>query len=171
MQTLEIISLNIWQILISLCNLVLLFLGVKKFLYQPVRKVIAERKSAVNAEYDAAEMAKSEALKEKEEYAQRLEDAENEANRVIQNAVAVADQRSAQIVDDARKKADGILRTADTEAKLEQKRAQATIRQQIVDVSTELTEKMIGREINAEDHRDLIDSFLEKIGEDNDGNE
>ena len=33
MQTLDIISVNLWQMLASLANLVLLFLIVKKFLY------------------------------------------------------------------------------------------------------------------------------------------
>ena len=43
MQSLDIISINIWQILISLCNLVLLFLILKKFLYKPVHNVLAQR--------------------------------------------------------------------------------------------------------------------------------
>ena len=33
MQTLEIISVNLWQILISLANLLIIFLILKKFLY------------------------------------------------------------------------------------------------------------------------------------------
>ena len=35
----------------------------------------------------------------------------------------------------------------------------------IVDVSTALAQKMLEREVNKEDHRALIDSFIEKIGE------
>ena len=42
-QNLDIISVNIWQILISLINLLLLFLIIKKFLYKPVKKFIAQR--------------------------------------------------------------------------------------------------------------------------------
>ena len=43
MQTLDIISVNIWQIIISLSNLVILFLLVKKFLFKPVKSMIAKR--------------------------------------------------------------------------------------------------------------------------------
>ena len=50
MQTLEIISINIGQILISLCNLVLLFLALKKFLFQPVKKALAQRQEALDAQ-------------------------------------------------------------------------------------------------------------------------
>jgi F0F1-type ATP synthase membrane subunit b/b' len=34
-----------------------------------------------------------------------------------------------------------------------------------VDVSSALTEKLIEREINTEDHRKLIDSFISEMGE------
>ena len=38
-----------------------------------------------------------------------------------------------------------------------------------MEVSGALTEKMLGREINTKDHRNLIDSFIEKIGDGDDG--
>ena len=37
MQTLDVISVNLWQILASLLNLLILFLIVKHFLYKPVK--------------------------------------------------------------------------------------------------------------------------------------
>ena len=40
MQSLEVISVNIWHILISLCNLLILFLIVKRFLFKPVKKAL-----------------------------------------------------------------------------------------------------------------------------------
>ena len=43
MQTLDVISVNLWQILISLINLFLLFLILKKFLFKPVKKVLDQR--------------------------------------------------------------------------------------------------------------------------------
>ena len=45
MQPLDIISINIWQIVISLINLVILFFIVKKILFEPVKKMVAEREA------------------------------------------------------------------------------------------------------------------------------
>ena len=45
MQTLDVISVNIWQILISLANLTILFLLFKKFLFKPVKKVMEKREA------------------------------------------------------------------------------------------------------------------------------
>ena len=48
MQTLDVISVNLWQILASLLNLVLLFLIVKHFFYKPVRKMLDERRATID---------------------------------------------------------------------------------------------------------------------------
>ena len=51
------------------------------------------------------------------------------------------------------------------------KKAQDSIKQEIVQVSTLLTGKMLEREINADDHKQIIDSFIEGIGDENDTND
>lgn len=171
MQSMEVISINIWQILISLCNLLVLFLILKKFLYKPVKKAMAERKAAVEEQYGAAEKAERSALASKEEWEQKLQNAGEEADSILKSAVANADRRGDKIVAEAKEKADGIIRQAEAEAELERKKAEAGIRREIVDVSAQLTEKMLNREIRPEDHRELIDSFIQEIGEDDDADE
>ena len=54
MPTLDIITVNVWQILISLLNLFLLFLIIKKFLYGPIKKVMAQRQAEIDADYAKA---------------------------------------------------------------------------------------------------------------------
>ena len=57
MQTLDIISVNIWQILISLCNLLIIFLVVKKFLFGPIQSVMEKRQAEIDEHYKTAEEA------------------------------------------------------------------------------------------------------------------
>ena len=47
-QTLDIISVNVWQILISLCNLLILFLVIKKFLFAPINRVFEARRADID---------------------------------------------------------------------------------------------------------------------------
>ena len=54
---------------------------------------------------------------------------------------------------------------ARVEAELTYKKAKEGIRREIVEVSEALTEKLIMREITTEDHRALIDAFLDEMGE------
>lgn len=165
MQTLEIISVNLWAILISLLNLLLLFLILKKFLYKPVKKMLAQRQQQIDDQYKAAEEAEQKALADKAAWEDKMQGAKEEADALLKAAVANADRRSDVIVAEARDKAADIIRRAENEAELERRRAEAGIKQEIVDVSALLATQMLGREVRAEDHRELIDSFIEEIGD------
>ncbi len=169
MQSLPIISINLWEMLFSLLNLLILFLLVKKFLYQPVKKMLAQRQETIDNEYKQAEDAKEKALSDQKTYEEKLSNAESEANSLIQSAVQSAEQREHEILADAKEKADGILRQAEADAKLEMKKAEQTIREEIINVGTLLAGKMLEREINAQDHKKMIDSFINEIGEADEG--
>ena len=168
MQTLDVISVNIWQILISLINLVLLFFIIKKFLFKPVKNILAKRQDEINSQYDAADQARTEAEQSRVAYEEKLSGAKSEADAILQKATDNAKHRGDKIIAEAQQTADGIVRRAETEAELERKKAIDGIKQEIVSVSGALAEKMIEREINTDDHRALIDSFIEGIGEEND---
>ena len=161
----SIISVNIWQILISLANLVLLFLILKKFLYKPVQKMLDERRAQIDSDYADAESAKQNAEQKDAELTERLANAKAEAEGIVKEAADMAKARGDKIVEDARATADGIIRQAEEDAELERKRVGETIKEQIIDVSTALAEKMLEREVNADDHKALIDDFIDKIGE------
>lgn len=165
MQNLEVISVNIWQILISLCNLLILFLILKKFLYAPVRKVLEARRSAIDIQYSDADKAKRTALSEKAEYEAKLLSAKAEADRIRANAAAEASNRGEKLLAEAKDKADGLVRRAESEVELEKQKASDEIKHEIADVSTKLAGKIIGREISEKDHRELIDSFIDDMGE------
>lgn len=168
MQSLDIISVNLWQILISLANLAILFLLLKKFLYKPVMKMLSARESEIDSRYNDAETAKASAEAKDAELTSRLENAKAEAEGIVKEAADMAKARGDKIVEDAKVQAQGIIRQAESNAELEKKRAESAIKTQIIDVSTALTEKMLEREINADDHKALIDDFIDKIGENND---
>lgn len=165
MQSLDVISVNIWQMLASLANLVLLFLMVKKFLYKPVMKMLEERQNTIDKDYDAAAEAKEQALADKIKYEEKLQTAKDEADSVIKNAVGIATEREKEILAQAKTKAEIIVRQAETEAVLERKKTEDAVKKEIVEVSSLLTEKVLEREVTAADHQRFIDSFIESIGE------
>ena len=165
MQPSEIISVNLWQIVVSLLNLVILFLIIKKFLYQPVKNVLKSRQEKIDEKNSQAEAYLSEAEETKAQLEARLNDAENQADEILNEATVNATRRKEKILAEARDEADAIIRQAKTNAELEMKKAESDIKTQIVDVSFELSKKIIEREINKEDHHKLIDSFIEQIGD------
>ncbi len=152
-QSLDVISVNFWQILISLANLTILFLILKKFLYKPVTKVLTDRQNAVEAQYADAEKAKADALADKAEYADKLAKAEIAADEMRKTAADEAKRHGEKLIEEARAKADGMVR-----------QAEADMKREIADVSARLAEKLIERELDEKTHSGLIDSFIEKIG-------
>ena len=171
MQTTEVISVNLWQILISLCNLLLLFLLLKKFLYSPVKKMLENRQNEIDSKYSAADEAQAEADANKKEWEYKLNGAAVEADSIISSATQKAELRQKHILEDAETQAGEIIERAKGQAELEFKKAQAKIKDEIIDVSSALTKKVIEREISKEDHEKLFSSLLDDIGGNDDGNE
>lgn len=168
MQNLGIISINIWQIIISIANLIILFFILKKFLFKPVKKFVANREELVNSELTKAEELKAEAEELKDEWYEKIDSAKEEASTIIKTATQNANKRSDEIISEAKDEAEKIVATAKIQAKQEQKKAESEIKEEIVVLSNELTKKLLDREINEEDNKKLIDSFLEQVGK-NDG--
>ena len=164
MQTLDVISVNIWQIFISLCNLLILFLILKKFLYKPVKRVLAERQHSIDSKYSEADNAVKAAKENRIAWEAKMQSAEAEADRIISDASASAERKSERIIADAREKAGVIVNEAETQAELELKKAHEEIKREIVDVSAVIAEKMLEREIKEDDHRVMIDSVISEIG-------
>ena len=165
MQSLEVISVNLWQILSSLLNLLIIFILVKKFLFGPVNKMLAKRQSEIDARYDAADEAKRLATRDKLLWEEKISAVKAESDDIIKKAQDSAKRQGETIVSSAKEQAEGIVRQAQTQAQLELKKAEEGIKKEIVEVSTALANKLLEREINADDHKDLIDSFIEKIGD------
>ncbi len=165
MQSLEIISINLWNVLISLANLLLLFLLIKKFLYKPVKKVLAERENALGKKYSDADNAKAEALKNQDIWQNKMASLKTEADVILSEAKEDALKCSQQIIEEGQKTADKILKKAEADAQLELKKAEAVIKKEIVDVSSALFEKLVEREMNTQDHQKLINQFLSETGD------
>ena len=166
MQPSEIISVNLWQIVVSLLNLVILFLIIKKFLYKPVKNVLKSRQDKIDEKNNTADRYLSEAESTKKQLEAKLNDAESKADEILNEATVHAQRRKEKIISEARDEADSIIRQAKNNAELEMKKAESDIKAQIVDVSFELSKKIIEREIKEEDHHKLIDSFITQIGDD-----
>ncbi len=164
---LDVISVNIWSIVISLCNLIILFLIIRHFLFKPVNKVLDERQSAIDTDYSNAKTALDNAKKTEDEWNAKITEADKCADGIIKEATEAADRRGDEIVAEAKKQADSIVDRARNEMELERRKSEETIKKQIADVSVAVAGKLLNREISEEDHHKIIDSFIDEIGEEN----
>ena len=160
---LKVISVNIWAILASLAKIRILTHILKKFLFKPVKKIVDNRRAAIDEDYAQARAAREAAEETKRNYDEAMAAAKITGDQIIADASRTAEYRSNEIVAQAREKASEIRRQAEADAVLERKKAEDEMKHEIADVSTRLTGKLLQREINEEDHRNLIDSFLNDL--------
>ena len=165
MQNLDVISVNIWAILASLANLLILTLIVKRFLFKPVKKIVDARRAAIDNDYAQAQAARDQAEESRQNYEAAMAAAKQTSDQIIADATRTAEYRSNEIISEAREKATDIRRQAEADAVLERRKAEDDMKHEIAEVSTQLTGKLLQREINEDDHKKRIDSFLSDLGD------
>ena len=164
-QSLDIISVNIWQILISLINLLIIYRILKKFLFKPVQKVMDDRQSQVDRIYGEANQSRDQAAQMKQEYEQKLASAREEADGLVKNAVQTAQKRSDQMINEATAQANRIKQKADEEIAQQKKKMLQDVRGEISDLAVDIASKVVEREINAKDYDSFVDEFIRNVGE------
>lgn len=165
LQTLDIISVNIWQILISLANLLIMYLILKKFLFGPVQKVISTRQKQVDDIYGEANKSREDAESMRQEYEEKLATARDEADGIVRSAVQTAQRRSDTMVSEAAEQVSHMKQKAQDEIAQEKKQMLSGVRSEISDIAVEIASKIVGREVRKEDHESFVDDFIRNVGE------
>lgn len=161
----EFISITPWTIIFQICNLLILFRLIKKFLFKPVMAVLEKRQQEIDGIYDAAGKDRDDAMKMKEEYTRKMSGAREEADRLVRNAVDTAQRRGDAIVDEAKTEAAHLKQKAETEIEQEKKKAYSELMGDISGMAADIAGRMVEREINPEDHRGLVEDFIRNAGE------
>lgn len=157
--------IDLGTILFTLCNTLILLLGLKHFLFKPVQKILTERQAAVDQTLQDAEDARSRAEAAETEYTEKLAAAKEESAAMLRNATRKAQQRSDEIVAQAKAEAAGILQQNRDELDRERRRAESELRSEVSGLAVLVAEKVVEREINQADHVRLIDEFIDSVGD------
>ena len=165
MQSLEIISVNIWSILVSLANLLIMFLILKRFLFKPVQKMMAARKQQVDQIYQDAKENRDSAINMKQEYEARLATAREEADGLVRNAVQTAQRKGDAIVAEANSQTSHLKQKAEQEIAQEKKQMLQDVRGEISDIAVSIASKVVEREVKKQDYDGFVDEFIKNVGE------
>ncbi len=163
---LDVIYINIWSIIVSLANLLILYLILKKLLFKPVTKVVSARREKVDGMLREAQEAKEKAEQDRETYAAQLSHAQEDAAEVMRRAAQSANRTGDEIIRAAETRAQEMLKRADEDIAQEKKKAVNEMKEELSGISLTIAEKVVGREIKEQDHKKLIDDFISEVGED-----
>jgi len=161
----QLVSLAPVTLIAQWCNLLILMLLVKKFLFKPVLAILQKRQDEVDQLYAEANKAKDEAVTLRADYEKHLAEAKTEANEIVQTATAQARRRSVEMVAEAQAQAAAMLTKAEAEIVQEKKKAINEIKDEISGMAVDIATKVVEREISAKDHEKLIEDFIKNVGE------
>ena len=165
MKVLEFISIDAWTIIFQICNLLILLLLIRKFLWKRVMAVLEARQKEIDGIYDAAGKDRQEAARMKEDYTERMSNAREEADRLVRNAVDTAHNRGDAIVKEAQAEAAHLKHKAELDIEQEKRKAYSELMGEISGMAADIAGRMVEREINADDHRELVEEFIKSAGE------
>ncbi|MCI7125830.1 MAG: F0F1 ATP synthase subunit B [Agathobaculum sp.] len=153
-----------WEIVVTICNTLITFLIVKKFLFGPVRKMMAAREEEVQTMYTSAEKAQSEAEKLRSDYTERLAKAKEEAAEIVGSATRRATVRSEEILKESSQQAAAMLKKAETTIEQERKKAMNELKDEVANLSIMIAGKVVERDVKQQDHERFIQEFIDKVG-------
>ena len=162
-ECLQFVSVDVWTMIFTWANLLILFLLLKKFLFKPVNKVLDARANEIESTYRQAEKTKNSAEELKEQYERKLLQAKSEADSIIKSAVETANLRSDSIINGTTDKVKHIMEKSQNQIEQDKKNAINEARTEIASMAVDVAEKLIGEKFNEEKDKKLISDIIDRI--------
>ena len=158
------LELDPWQIGLHILNVLVLFVVLRLLVYKPILKFMKNREYTFANKVDELDDREKQLIQQKEEYEQMMANAHNEAAVIITRSNEMARDHAREIVDNAKEHARGLVLRAKREIEAEKVQVRQDMRTEIAEMSIQIAEKVLAREISLDDNRKIIDEFFERVG-------
>ncbi len=147
-------------------NIFVLCVLLSYLLFNPVRKVLADRKAKVKNDLESAAKAKEDGDAFKKEYEAKLEKADQEVDLILAEARKRAVKSENDIIADAKEEASRIMQHAANEAELEKKKVIDDVKTEVISVASAMAGKLVSAQMDEKAQEALLDETLREMGED-----
>lgn len=139
------------------------FWVLRRFAFGPIQKTIDERRQRIESAIEEADNARVEARNLLEQHRQLIAQAKHESAEILAEARKVGDAQLARVKDEAEE--ERLRRLEDTRRQIDAETARALdqIRAEVADLTVEATQRVVGKVLDAEDQRRLIDEAIEGL--------
>lgn len=154
-----------WMLLVQIVNTLVLFLVLRKILFKPVTAFMEKRENEVKTQFNTAELKRQEAETLISEYSEKIKRAEDEGKEIVKSAVHRAEKRSTEILKEAEHKVDELKEATQKELEQEKVKAINSLKNEIADMAILAASKVIRKDIDGDQHKVLIDQFIQEVGD------
>lgn len=140
-----------------------LFAIVAKVVLPKLNATLAAREKALSGQLTEAENTRAQADQVLAEYRAKLADAQAEGNRIIEEARRTAESLAAERRASAEAEAQALVQRAQADIQAERDRAIGTLRTELATLSIDLAGRVVGRSLDSEAQRGLVDSYIDQL--------
>lgn len=159
------LSLEPFNLVCIIVNLVVLYILMKKFVFGRVLHVIEARQQMINEEKAGARAVREEADRLKKEYEENLRQADETSSRIVQDAKVRAQGEYSRILDRAAADAEAMKANAQKSIAIEREKTMDALHAQIMDLAVEAAGKIMSEKAGPENDSALYDAFIKEAGD------
>lgn len=149
-------------VLVSIVNFLVILYLLRRYLWGPILTVLAERAEKIRQGLAMAEEARAERERTTAEVDRRLAEAARDAQATAERMTKAAEAAAADIRAQAKAEADRIRERGREDAKQLHDQALAQLRSELAGMVVLAASRVLGREVDGEQHRTLIERSLDE---------
>jgi len=153
------VGIMIWTIVVFAVSLFIL----RRAVFPQIGKALDERAKTIEGEIDSAAHAREEAERLLAEYRERLKQAREQADEIVQRARQSAEVHEKEAKERGRETVAEATKRAQREIEVATKRALDDLRREVADLTIMATEKVTRKTLDEADQRRLVEEALREL--------
>ncbi|RIV16653.1 F0F1 ATP synthase subunit B [Mycoplasmopsis gallopavonis] len=150
-----------WPIMVAtIIAFVIVFLCLYKLVYKPVKQMVKARQDYIQANIDDSLKQKESSLEKLEQANQNLIEARKQADIIVVKAKLRAEKVSNFYTQKAKAQSKRLLEETQVDINAQKREFEENSKKYVVQVATELANKILKREISSETQDQIINQFL-----------
>lgn len=159
------LEFHLSTIIFTIINLLVLYAVLRKLLFGKVNAVLQQRAALVQQEMDAARADNRQAQELKEQYEEKLQDAHQEAEKILSDAQIRAQRVYEGKVAEAEREVQRLRGEAQVQIATERETMLRGARQEVASLALLAAAKVAGRSMDSGGDRAFVEEFLTEVGE------
>ena len=155
------LSLDLRTFIFTVINVLVLVFFLYRFLFKPVREILAARQNELDNSYSEAEEANQKANALKKQYEDTMAQVDAERQEKLEKTRLQATSEYDEIIGNAREKATKIIADAKIEAERQAEQKQHEMEEEVAMLVAKAAYKIAASKDSVENNQKLYDTFLE----------
>jgi F-type H+-transporting ATPase subunit b len=163
MQILNNFGIQPILLLAQIVNFLIIVYLLKKFFYKPIVKMLDDRKKTIEESLKNAQTIEEKLQKTEEKSALLLEEARKNAQDLISQAKIEAERIATQAAQEARSATEDALNRAMIQMESQKEAMRKSLQEETMNLVVEVTKKVLGRNLKDQERRQLTQKSMSEI--------